>query len=453
MALALCAMLVSAALAGGYVARCSGQSGGVTSIYSVSGAGTAIGTLVQTFHVGDPQDAVWFDQTKGDLYVVERLGSPWVIDRYLYAGNGVWSTTRDQNYTSVINASYGAFGLAIDSSGNQYSGADDGNQWVSKNSSAGGTWAQWVQIPGAGLDAPYSTGGLFWDMRINPAGTMLWAAKCSGSGNPTPYGIQGINLSTGALGMVAGSGIDYRGFDFAPSNVTFQGTNYGGYIYAASNYGTAGNGIDILSPTTGGLQAHFITNSPHLLTSAGTACTIMSLKFGPDYNNDGIEDIYVGCIDMSHPGLDVFSGATGTWLGHISDADRTFSVAAWPIPTNLQVNVTLAWLDPSADLTMIPAVVDVLDSASNIAQTQTILASQGHGWPVVVSPQFTMVPGSYTVKVSAPGYLVMKTPVTINSSGSVTVNSALMSGDINGDNFVEDQDYSILGVGWYQGGD
>jgi len=432
MALVLCSMLVSAAFAGGYVATCSFTGTTGVNIYNVSGSGTAIGTLVQSFTAFTPASACWF-ASNGDFYEVAAAG-PYCFIKYPYLGNGQWGATNWAINTQIgpdVRPFMVGFGMAIDSAGNLYSGVTDpsgatANDWIYKGI-VGGTATQWAQVPTA------NGGTLFFDMRLSPDGSTLWTSEQLDTDPNVPFpiagnGIQSVNLSTGVQGVVAGAGTEYRGFDFGPN----------GNIYAGNS-----NNVDILNPTTGALISHFIVSSPHLEY-------INSLAFGPDYNGDGVRDLYVGCINADHPGIDVFSGANGAWLGHINDPNRTWNVATWTAP--LEVKVTLSYLDPTADLSLMNVRVKVLDSSGNVVQNVVVNAAPATGSPKILTVDLGVPTGSYQVRVTGPGWLTKQVPAVVGTGGAV-VYAPLLSGDINGDNFVEDQDYSILGTSWYQTAD
>lgn len=117
-----------------------------------------------------------------------------------------------------------------------------------------------------------------------------------------------------------------------------------------------------------------------------------------------------------------------------------------PEGANLTANVTMP--NYIGDWSLNKLRVDVWNSAgTSVLASGSIVPTSGSA-----SMGFNMSPGTYTVRANAPGWLTNASTVTVNSTSSTIVPLPLLNGDINGDNFVEDQDYSIMGVGWYQGG-
>jgi hypothetical protein len=119
--------------------------------------------------------------------------------------------------------------------------------------------------------------------------------------------------------------------------------------------------------------------------------------------------------------------------------------------TALTANVTLNGY--VGDMSLVNLRVDIRDSTDSVTiKTQTVTPSAPVGSTSVTTVMFPTVPtGSYIVRASAGKWLTSSTPVTF-SSGNTVVGLSLLNGDLNGDNYVEDQDYSIMGEAWYQGG-
>jgi glucose/arabinose dehydrogenase len=73
------------------------------------------------------------------------------------------------------------------------------------------------------------------------------------------------------------------------------------------------------------------------------------------------------------------------------------------------------------------------------ATTTTVTTDQSGGFTLI-----NLLPGSYSIRVKAPGYLSSSQPVTV-TSGSASVNfGTLRAGDVNGDNVVSLADFSLL---------
>jgi len=98
--------------------------------------------------------------------------------------------------------------------------------------------------------------------------------------------------------------------------------------------------------------------------------------------------------------------------------------------------------------------VDVRNSTDTMTiASQLVVPNQPVSGTSTTTVSFpTLANGNYLVRASSCEWLTNSAPVTVASGGTSTVNLSLLNGDINGDNFVEDQDYSILGEAWYKGG-
>jgi hypothetical protein len=141
---------------------------------------------------------------------------------------------------------------------------------------------------------------------------------------------------------------------------------------------------------------------------------------------------------LTQAGLRVFEGVVN-WK------DATL-VSPQLATGTLKANVNIPYY--IGDWTLMNPRVDLLDSAGRTVASQNFAVTSSNG-----STTFNQVPiGTYTVRGLAPHYLTEVATSTVTVGGTATANVALVAGDINGDNFVEDQDYSIMGVAWYQGG-
>jgi hypothetical protein len=115
-----------------------------------------------------------------------------------------------------------------------------------------------------------------------------------------------------------------------------------------------------------------------------------------------------------------------------------------PIPVSLIANIDLKMFIGNYSLMNLR--VNVLNSSGQVVATQTVTPTS-EVTPVTFT---TLAAGNYTVSAIALQYLSASTPVTIVANQTSSVSLTMLNGDINGDNFVEDQDYSIMGASWYQ---
>jgi len=119
-------------------------------------------------------------------------------------------------------------------------------------------------------------------------------------------------------------------------------------------------------------------------------------------------------------------------------------------PGSLNANVTNPFLSDFADLTLLPIRVDVRDSADTTTLfTQTVFGTS-YNSPVTVNWP-TIAAGTYLVRAASTCCLTETATAVITGGNATTVNITLVNGDINQDGFIEDQDYSLLGLAWYQG--
>ena len=178
----------------------------------------------------------------------------------------------------------------------------------------------------------------------------------------------------------------------------------------------------------------------------------------PSIGADGtiyIQDGYYGVLALNPDGSQKWDYSITDFPGGFNTdavigSDGTIYIAgngtlyAIGPPSQLTVNVNLC--NYSGDFSLMQVQVDVLQSDGTVVQSHTVSAA------AVTTVTFTeLMHGDYTVRVQAPKWLSQSQPVTV-ALGSNTLNISLLNGDINGDNFVEDQDYSILGKNWYLAG-
>jgi hypothetical protein len=438
MVLILCSALIATAMAAPLIATVTGPVNGsaqcTVTVWSITpGSGTANATVVQSFPVLWGSSAVAFD-TNGDILVAQRdydhfSNGPNAIDRYAYIpSTNQWSTT--SSLVSIIDTVPHPLsqGMAVDSARNIY---------VGENSSAAGLVYKYTASTNSTHGAavwytlPNTINGHMDDIRIDAANQNLWVAVKNS-------GIWDFNLATAANTLIAdpyGYGGDF-GMDIGPVD---------GLVYmAVYNY----TGILTAYPTTGAFKSFVRAIKPDPYMNIP-----QSMVFGPDWSGDGVRDLYLA--DDTNTNIQVFDGTNpANWLGTIPTSATPNCLAYGQTPVGLVTNVTLPYLDPSADLALWSIRVDVRDAADTTTlATQTISAyPAGPGGSYQVNFP-TLAAGSYLVRASSAKYLAQSAPVTIPSGGAGIVNLRLLNGDINGDGAVEDQDYSIMGIAWYQSGD
>ena len=93
-----------------------------------------------------------------------------------------------------------------------------------------------------------------------------------------------------------------------------------------------------------------------------------------------------------------------------------------------------------------PVAIEIQDSTGNILETHTVNLSSSSQYSFS-----TGLVGSYTACAKASHWLAKAMPLSIDPTAGGSVSFFLLNGDVNGDNFVEDQDYSLMGVAWYSG--
>ena len=321
-------------------------------------------------------------------------------------------------------------------------------------------------------------------LALNSDGTQKWAFAAEGTSSSPAIGPDGtIYFGCYDHKLYAVNPNGTQKWAFMTGDEVFSSPAIGsdGTVYV----GSGDHNLYAVNPN-GTQKWAFVTANPIWSSPAiGTDGTIYvgccgdryeSVK-GPDFfaiNPDGTQKWAASILeDMSSPciGSDgtIYVGANGLfafnpdgtikwsypigpiWSSPIIGTDGTIYVGSqsngfYAIgPTTLNVYINLG--NYIGDFSLMLVRVNVLDSTGNTVATQTVPAA------ATTSVTFTNIAyGSYTVQAFAPKWLSQSQTVTLGASGSATVNMTLMDGDLNGDNFVEDQDYSILGLAWYQEG-
>jgi outer membrane protein assembly factor BamB len=100
------------------------------------------------------------------------------------------------------------------------------------------------------------------------------------------------------------------------------------------------------------------------------------------------------------------------------------------------------------DVTTIPVTVALRNSGSTTAfETHAVVLNTDSSYSFALST--AGLSGTYNAWAKASHWLAEAVPFTLDSNGNGTASFSLINGDVNGDNFVEDQDYSLMGAAWY----
>jgi hypothetical protein len=154
---------------------------------------------------------------------------------------------------------------------------------------------------------------------------------------------------------------------------------------------------------------------------------------------------------LNHP---IWMGSNQDTAGHnYANELGEVKIIAQGAMAPISVTVKLGGLNSSGDYTLNPIRVLLRDSADTTTlETQNYTpASAPTLNPTTISFP-TVAPGTYLVRALAGKFLSESALVTAIGGQTNTVSLTLLGGDLNCDGFVEDQDYSIMGIGWYQGG-
>jgi hypothetical protein len=440
MALILCSALITGAMAAaGFIAAVTGPlDDSAQCNVSIYGVSSGAGSLVQTFPALWNSSAIAFDSNE-NIFVGEETAawSGWyqITEHAYQPGTHNWNPTGTR--VCLVESGYGlGHGMAVDKSGNIYLSVIDWSTpaWIYRYTPSTGFCNLWQTGP---APSGYAATG---DLRIDPSGTNLWVSEAM-------KGMYNFNLATGANSYQAYTSDwpNMYGFDINPAN---------GKIYAGGLY-EGWTGVVVFSSAGGTTYAASRIFSPQPDPKLNNP---RSLVFGPDWNGDGVQDYYVA--DVTNANIQVidptkavnFSTTPDNWLGTITTSAPANCIASFVSPA-LVVDVATPYIASGADLTLWSVKVDVIDSTGTTVATKTISATQTIATNLYEFDFAALAAGTYTVRGYAPRFLNQSVSATVTTGGSTSVALTLVNGDLNGDNFVEDQDYSIMGVGWYQGGD
>jgi hypothetical protein len=107
------------------------------------------------------------------------------------------------------------------------------------------------------------------------------------------------------------------------------------------------------------------------------------------------------------------------------------------------VSGTITLQDYVGTVSGITGIVELKDSAGVVQETHNITLDESGAYIF-----FTTLSGNYTAVAKCWHWLAKAVPVSISGTQS-SADFSLLNGDVNGDNFVEDQDYSLMGAAWY----
>jgi hypothetical protein len=141
------------------------------------------------------------------------------------------------------------------------------------------------------------------------------------------------------------------------------------------------------------------------------------------------------------------SGDGEIWVsGYIEDQGCGVGALLWHFIPGISGTVTLN--NYVGDITQVPVTVEVQSTSSTTAiETDTVSLDSAGNYSFIPTTQG--LSGTYNVVAKASHWLAQCVPTVLDTDGSGVANFSLINGDVNGDNFIEDQDYSLLGVSWY----
>jgi hypothetical protein len=191
-----------------------------------------------------------------------------------------------------------------------------------------------------------------------------------------------------------------------------------------------------------------------------TASTFDSANFTFRY-----DDTAATSLGVSESNLRLFQLQGGSWVdlgatpdttNHLLSASNLTSLGYFAVGTSasqaktLTGNINLQNWAPVAPLQtagITPSSIEIQDTTGTILEETLVVTLDSAGNYSITHSE---ADGNYLAVAKVWHWLAQAVPITI-TDGQATANFSLKNGDINGDNFVEDQDYSLLGVAWYSG--
>jgi hypothetical protein len=222
-----------------------------------------------------------------------------------------------------------------------------------------------------------------------------------------------------------------------------RGTVTGNYEHALLWHGTSNSFVDLNPSGYRDSEANGISNGVEVGFAQGAPTGYFSHAGLWTGSAAGFVDLHAllpaGAYSQSCAnGIDV-SGSGEIWITGMADNDAV----TWHfVPGAVSGKIQLQDYYPS--VAGITGAVEIQDSVGNILETHNIvLASDG------TYSFSTPRTGAYTAAAKCWHWLAQAQPVIVDSNGNGAVNFSLKNGDVNGDNFVEDQDYALMGAAWY----
>ena len=165
-----------------------------------------------------------------------------------------------------------------------------------------------------------------------------------------------------------------------------------------------------------------------------TSGSFVDLNSFLSYTSLNQYDSYANAIYAASDGEIWVSGATSN------------QPVLWHYMPGISGNITLQ--NYQADVTQVPVTVEIQSTSSTTAiETDTVSLDSAGNYSFIPTTQG--LSGAYNVVVKASHWLAQCVPTVLDTDGSGVASFSLINGDVNGDNFIEDQDYSLLGVSWY----
>jgi len=169
----------------------------------------------------------------------------------------------------------------------------------------------------------------------------------------------------------------------------------------------------------------------------------------------GPSEVFVNLDSLlpAHPSYGDYCGSTvtGLWASDsgeiwVSGYGTYAGSVLWHFVPGISGTVALS--NYVGDVTQVPVTVEIQSTSSTTAiETDTISLDSAGNYSFIPTTQG--LSGAYNVVAKASHWLAQCVPTVLDTDGSGVASFSLINGDVNGDNFIEDQDYSLLGVSWY----
>jgi hypothetical protein len=141
---------------------------------------------------------------------------------------------------------------------------------------------------------------------------------------------------------------------------------------------------------------------------------------------------------------DITSGTAGANSCQIG-WDAVTGVGALLGVIDITGNVTLRYF--GGDVRQVPVTIKIKNLSGVVLETDTVILDSSGNYSF--NPTAAAGPGLFTAAAKASHWLAQAVSLALDSHSVGTATFSLKNGDINGDNVVEDQDYSLMGKAWY----